>query len=89
MVIKLKVKEAKEVKGVADLKGTRFRAHSPVFAKYAQAVGAQQISETMMQLNDATQQTVESLRATSEAVHQLQYAAGDLQASVATFAATP
>ncbi len=52
----------------------------------SQAVGAQQISETMMQLNDATQQTVESLKATSEAVHQLQYAAGDLQNSVANFA---
>jgi methyl-accepting chemotaxis protein WspA len=54
----------------------------------SQAVGAQQISETMMQLNDATQQTVESLKATSEAVHQLQYAAGDLQTSVANFAVT-
>jgi methyl-accepting chemotaxis protein WspA len=54
----------------------------------SQSVGAQQITETMMQLNDATQQTVESLRATSEAVHQLQYAAGDLQASVANFAVT-
>ncbi|WP_317204424.1 methyl-accepting chemotaxis protein [Janthinobacterium sp.] len=52
----------------------------------SQAVGATQISDTMMQLNDATQQTVESLKATSEAVHQLQYAAGDLQASVANFA---
>lgn len=51
----------------------------------SQAVGASQISDTMMQLNDATQQTVESLKATSEAVHQLQYAAGDLQSSVATF----
>ena len=52
----------------------------------SQAVGASQISETMMQLSDATQQTVESLKATSEAVHQLQYAASDLQSSVATFA---
>jgi methyl-accepting chemotaxis protein WspA len=51
----------------------------------SQAVGASQISETMMQLNDATQQTVESLKATSEAVHQLQYAAGGLQTSVANF----
>ncbi|RJG08508.1 methyl-accepting chemotaxis protein [Massilia cavernae] len=51
----------------------------------AQSVGASQISETMMHLSDATQQTVESLKATSEAVHQLQYAAGDLQSSVATF----
>ncbi|MFM9437483.1 methyl-accepting chemotaxis protein WspA [Janthinobacterium sp. CG_23.3] len=52
----------------------------------SQAIGASQISDTMMQLNDATQQTVDSLKATSEAVHQLQYAAGDLQASVANFA---
>ncbi|WP_432382886.1 methyl-accepting chemotaxis protein [Duganella sp. P38] len=52
----------------------------------SQAVGAEQIAATMMQLNDATQQTVESLKATSEAVHQLQYAAGDLQTSVANFA---
>ncbi|WP_373991216.1 methyl-accepting chemotaxis protein [Duganella sp. BuS-21] len=51
----------------------------------SQAVGASQITETMMQLNDATQQTVESLKSTSEAVHQLQYAAGGLQSSVATF----
>ncbi|NYE61201.1 methyl-accepting chemotaxis protein WspA [Duganella sp. 1224] len=51
----------------------------------SQAVGAAQINETMMQLNDATQQTVESLKSTSEAVHQLQYAAGGLQTSVATF----
>lgn len=54
----------------------------------SQAIGASQISDTMMQLNDATQQTVESLKATSEAVHQLQYAAGDLQSSVSTFAVT-
>ncbi|MBA5636146.1 CHASE3 domain-containing protein [Duganella sp. LX20W] len=52
----------------------------------SQAVGAEQISGTMAQLNDATQQTVESLKATSEAVRQLQYAAGDLQSSVASFA---
>jgi methyl-accepting chemotaxis protein WspA len=51
----------------------------------SQAVGAQQITATMTQLNDATQQTVESLRSTSEAVQQLQYAAGALQSSVATF----
>ncbi|MYM68340.1 HAMP domain-containing protein [Pseudoduganella sp. FT55W] len=51
----------------------------------SQAVGAAQINETMMQLNDATQQTVDSLKSTSEAVHQLQYAAGGLQSSVATF----
>jgi methyl-accepting chemotaxis protein WspA len=54
----------------------------------SQAVGASQITETMMQLSDASQQTVDSLKATSEAVHQLQYAAGDLQQSVASFAVT-
>jgi methyl-accepting chemotaxis protein WspA len=52
----------------------------------SQAVGATQISSTMTQLNDATQQSVDSLKATSEAVLQLQYAAADLQASVANFA---
>jgi methyl-accepting chemotaxis protein WspA len=51
----------------------------------SQAVGASQITETMTQLSDATQQTVDSLKATSEAVHQLQYAATDLQQTVATF----
>lgn len=51
----------------------------------SQAVGAEQITHTMAQLNDANQQTVDSLKATSEAVHQLQYAATDLQSSVATF----
>ncbi|MCS0633024.1 methyl-accepting chemotaxis protein [Telluria mixta] len=52
----------------------------------SQAVGASQITATMTQLSDASQQTVDSLKATSEAVHQLQYAASDLQQSVATFA---
>jgi methyl-accepting chemotaxis protein WspA len=51
----------------------------------SQAVGASQITATMTQLSDASQQTVDSLKATSEAVHQLQYAATDLQQSVATF----
>ncbi|WP_075795375.1 methyl-accepting chemotaxis protein [Massilia putida] len=51
----------------------------------SQAVGASQITETMTQLSDASQQTVDSLKATSEAVYQLQYAATDLQQSVANF----
>ena len=51
----------------------------------SQAVGAAQITNTMHQFNEATQQTVGSLKATTEAVHQLQYAAGDLQSSVSTF----
>lgn len=52
----------------------------------SQAVGAQQITETMTQLNEATQQAVDALRATSEAVQQLQYAAQDLQSGVSSFA---
>jgi methyl-accepting chemotaxis protein WspA len=51
----------------------------------SQAQGAAQIADTMMQLADTSHQSVESLKATSEAVHQLQYAASDLHASVATF----
>lgn len=83
-----------EVRGVTDQLSTvmdQVQKLAPQFdmvlqGMQSQAVGAQQITETMMQLNDATQQTVESLKATSEAVHQLQYAASDLQSSVATFA---
>jgi methyl-accepting chemotaxis protein WspA len=52
----------------------------------SQAVGASQITQTMTQLNEATQQAVDALKSTSEAVQQLQYAAQDLQASVSTFA---
>ncbi|MET1081431.1 MAG: methyl-accepting chemotaxis protein [Pseudomonas sp.] len=51
----------------------------------AQAVGAGQIAETIMQLNDSAQQTSEALKATSEAVLVLQQAAQDLQSSVSTF----
>lgn len=43
----------KPVTGVADLKGTRFRAHSPVFAKYAKAVGAQPLSIPYTELGQA------------------------------------
>lgn len=43
----------KEIKGVADLKATRFRAHSPIFAKYAQAVGAQPLSIPYTELSQA------------------------------------
>ena len=54
----------------------------------SQATGAAQIAETMVQLSDTTRQSVDSLKATSEAVHQLQYAASDLHDSVATFSVT-
>lgn len=54
----------------------------------SQATGASQITETMMQLNEATQQAVDALKASSEAVQQLQYAAQDLQTGVSSFAVT-
>lgn len=52
----------------------------------SQAIGASQITETMMQLNEATQQAVDALKASSEAVQQLQYAAQDLQTGASSFA---
>lgn len=52
---------------------------------HAQATGAQQISETLTQLNDAAQQTAESLRQSNVAIEQLNAAARGLQTSVARF----
>lgn len=52
----------------------------------SQALGATQIADTMNGLSEASQQTVDSLKATSEAVYQLKHAADNLQQSVATFA---
>ena len=77
---------AEQLSGMAD----QVRKLAPRFdlvlqGMQSQAVGASQITETMTQLSDASQQTVDSLKATSEAVHQLQYAATDLQQTVATF----
>ncbi len=43
----------KEVRSAADLKGTRFRAHSPLYAKYAQALGAQPLSIPFVELSQA------------------------------------
>jgi len=51
----------------------------------SQSVGATQISDTMSQLNDASQQSVESLQVASQAVQQLQRAASGLHAGVASF----
>lgn len=52
---------------------------------HAQATGAQQISETLTQLNEATQLTAESLRQSNAAIEQLNEAARGLQAGVARF----
>ena len=57
--------------------------------KFTEDIRRSVITATMTQLSDASQQTVDSLKATSEAVHQLQYAATDLQHSVATFSVNP
>jgi len=89
--IRRSVGEARQVAGQLSGMTDQVRKLAPRFdlvlqGMQSQAVGASQITETMMQLSDASQQTVDSLKATSEAVHQLQYAAGDLQQSVASFA---
>jgi methyl-accepting chemotaxis protein WspA len=55
---------------------------------YAQATGAQQISERLSQLSGAAQQTVESLQHSNLAIEQLNAAARGLQASVARFRLT-
>jgi len=51
----------------------------------AQSHGAEQISEGMVQLNDATQQTVESLRESSMSINTLKDAAQELQNGVSKF----
>jgi methyl-accepting chemotaxis protein WspA len=52
---------------------------------HAQATGAQQISETLIQLGEAAQQTAESLRHSNLAIEQLNDAARGLQTSVSRF----
>lgn len=52
---------------------------------HAQATGAQQISETLTQLNEAAQLTAESLRQSNIAIDQLNEAAHGLQTGVARF----
>ena len=52
---------------------------------HAQATGAHQISETLIQLSEAAQQTAESLRQSNLAIDQLNEAARGLQASVTRF----
>ena len=52
---------------------------------HAQAAGAQQISETLIQLSDAAHQTAKSLRQSNLAIEQLNEAARGLQTSVARF----
>jgi methyl-accepting chemotaxis protein WspA len=51
----------------------------------AQATGAEQISEALLQLTEATQQTVESLRQSSTAIDELNQVSGNLHGSIARF----
>jgi methyl-accepting chemotaxis protein WspA len=51
----------------------------------AQSVGAQQISEALLQLGDSARQTVESLTQSSAAIEQLNEASRGLQAGVSRF----
>jgi methyl-accepting chemotaxis protein len=52
---------------------------------HAQATGAQQISETLVQLSESAHQTADSLRLSNVAIEQLNEAARGLQTSVARF----
>lgn len=51
----------------------------------AQATGAEQISEALLQLTEATQQTVESLRQSSAAIDDLNQVSGNLHSSISRF----
>ncbi|MDP9902160.1 methyl-accepting chemotaxis protein [Variovorax ginsengisoli] len=51
----------------------------------AQATGAEQINQALVQLSEATQQTVESLRHSSSAIDELNLVANDLRAGVSRF----
>ena len=51
----------------------------------AQALGAQQISDAMVQLNEAAQQTADTLRETNDALDQLTQASHELQNEIARF----
>jgi len=61
------------------------RFHTVNEGMHAQAAGAQQISETLTQLNEAAQMTAESLRHSNAAIEQLNEAARGLQAGVSRF----
>ena len=51
----------------------------------AQAVGAEQISEALLQLTETTQQTVESLRQSNSAIDELSQVSGNLHGSISRF----
>jgi hypothetical protein len=51
-----------------------------------QATGAEQISEALLQLSEASQQTVDSLRQSNEAIGGLNQVATDLRGAVSRFA---
>jgi len=51
----------------------------------AQATGAEQITLALVQLGDAAQQTVESLRQSSQAIDGLNQAAIDMRSGVSRF----
>jgi len=61
------------------------RFHTVNEGMHAQATGAQQISDTLTQLNEAAQLTAESLRQSNVAIDQLNEAARGLQTGVARF----
>jgi methyl-accepting chemotaxis protein WspA len=51
----------------------------------AQAGGAEQINQALMQLSEAAQQTVESLRQSGQAIDELTLVANELRSGVSRF----
>ena len=51
----------------------------------AQANGAEQINQALMQLSEAAQQTVESLRQSGQAIDELTLVSNELRAGVSRF----
>jgi len=51
----------------------------------AQATGAEQISEALLQLTESTQQTVDSLRQSSSAIDELNHVSSNLHGSISRF----
>jgi methyl-accepting chemotaxis protein WspA len=88
------VDEIRQVSGLLAQIIHQVQALTPRFATvsegmHAQATGAAQISETLIQLSEAAHQTADSLRHSTLAIEQLNDAARGLQTGVARFKLEP
>ena len=88
------VEEIRQVSGLLAQIIHQVQTLTPRFATvsegmHAQSTGAQQISETLIQLSEAAHQTADSLRDSNLAIEQLNEAARGLQVGVARFKLEP